>query len=208
MRYVVNLNWKLWTIEKQQHCFGITRNVMCVPIHAFALHSNTNFFLQQSFAWNLKNISPIVWYCCNIWSPYKISFIQNKGESSLVFIDNIRQVTWPFLNDFILLAAWRVFVQKHWKVCCSLLQWSDIHTWESDVEHALCTFSGGYWEYFQVFHWFGCAKWKYCEKWHLPALKIWNPFFFILSRVQREEFYYEKTVSCKSYVQLLIQVSK
>ena len=29
--------------------------------------------------------------------------------------------------------------------------------------------------------------------------------FFMLSRVQREEFYYDKAISCKSYVQLLIQ---
>ena len=48
---------------------------------------------------------------------------------------------------------------------------------ESDVEHALCTFSGVYWDYFQIFRWLGCAKWKYCEKWHLPVPKIWNSFF-------------------------------
>ena len=36
---------------------------------------------------------------------------------------------WPFLSAFfIFLAAWRVFVQKHQKVCCSLLQWSDVGT--------------------------------------------------------------------------------
>ena len=29
--------------------------------------------------------------------------------------------------------------------------------------------------------------------------------FFILSRVQCEEFYYDKAISCKSYMQLLIQ---
>ena len=29
--------------------------------------------------------------------------------------------------------------------------------------------------------------------------------FFILSRIQREEFYYDKAIFCKSYVQLLIQ---
>ena len=75
---------------------------------------------------------------------------------------------------------------------------------ESGVEHALCAFSGVCWDYFQVFRRFGCAKWKYCEKWHLPAPKIWN-LFFILSRVQREEFHYDKAISCKSYMQLLIQ---
>ena len=29
--------------------------------------------------------------------------------------------------------------------------------------------------------------------------------FFIISQVQREEFHYNKAISCKSYVQLLIQ---
>ena len=48
----------------------------------------------------------------------------------------------------------------------------------SDVEHALCAFSGVCCDYFQVFRRFGCVKWKYCEKWHLPAPKIWNPFFY------------------------------
>ena len=33
----------------------------------------------------------------------------------------------------------------------------------SDIEHAMCTFSGVCWDYFQVFRRFGCAKWKYCE---------------------------------------------
>ena len=123
-------NWKLWTTEKWQHHFRITRNVACVPIHAFALHSDTSFFFQRSFAWNLKNISPIVWYCCNIRRPNKISNILFKTNEKAVsfFIDNIRNVTWPFLSTFIVLAAWCVFVWKHWKVCCSLLQWSDVGT--------------------------------------------------------------------------------
>ena len=51
----------------------------------------------------------------------------------------------------------------------------------SDVEHALCAFSGVCLDYFQVFRRFGCAKWKYCEKWHLPAPKIWNPFIYTWS---------------------------
>ena len=64
------------------------RNVACVPIHVFALHSDTRFlfcfFLQQSFARNLKNISPIVWYCCNIQRPYKISNILYKTNEKAV----------------------------------------------------------------------------------------------------------------------------
>ena len=126
---VANSNWKLWTTKKRQHHFGITGNVACVPIHAFALHSDTGFF-QQSFARNLKNISLIIWYCCNIWRPYKISNILYKTNEKAIsfFIDNIQNVTWPFLSAFIFPAAWRVFVRKHQKVCCSLLQRSDVGT--------------------------------------------------------------------------------
>ncbi len=105
VRCVANSNWKLWTTEKRQHRFGITGNVACVPIHAFALHSDTRFFSVK--------------FC---------TFVQNKRESSLFFIDNIRNVTWPFPSAFIFPAAWRVFVRKHWKVCCSLLQWCDVGT--------------------------------------------------------------------------------
>ena len=83
VRCVANSNWKLWTTEKWQHRFGITGNVACVPIHAFALHSDT-FFFQRSFAQNLKNISPIVWYCCNIRCPYKISNILYKANEKAV----------------------------------------------------------------------------------------------------------------------------
>ena len=42
------------------------------------------FFFQRSFARNLKNISPIVWYCCNIRRPYKISNILYKTNEKAV----------------------------------------------------------------------------------------------------------------------------
>jgi len=196
IRCVANSNWKLWTTEKRQHHFGITGNIVCVPIHAFALHSDTQFF-QRSFAQNLKNISPIVWYCCNIRRPYKISNILHKINEKAVFffIDDICNVTWPFPSAFIFPAAWRVFV---WK------QWCDVGT---VVWCRTCTvlFFRSLLRLFSRFLPIWCAKWKYCEKWHLPMPKIWNPFFFILSQVQREGFHYDKAISCKCYVQLLIQ---
>ena len=201
---VANLNWKLWT-EKQQHCFGITGNVACVLIHAFALHSDTFFFFQQSFARNLKNISLIVWYCCNIRRPYKISNILYKtNEKAVSFLsttsgtscDLSRVPSFSWLHGVSLFRNAERCVVVSFSGATSV-QWSD-------VEHALWAFSGVCWNYFQVFRRFGCAKWKYCEKWHLPAPKIWNPFF-ILSRVQREGFHYDKAISCKCYVQLLIQ---
>ena len=199
---VANLNWKLWTTEKRQHRFGITGNVACVLIHAFALHSDTCFF-QRSFAWNLKNISPIVWYCCNIRRPYKISNILYKTNAvsfllttsgMLRDLSRVHSFSWP--HGVSLFGNTERCVVASFSGATSV-QWSD-------VEHALCAFSGVCWDYFQVFRWFGCAKWKYCEKWHLPAPKIWN-LFFIFSWVQREEFHYDKAISCKSYMQLLIQ---
>ena len=93
VRCVANSNWKLWTTEKRQHRFGITGNITCVPIPAFALHSDTHFF-QQSFAWNLKNISPIVWYCCNIRRPYKISNILYKtNEKAVSFLSTTARMS-------------------------------------------------------------------------------------------------------------------
>ena len=162
-------------------------------------------FFQRSFAWSLKNISPIVWYCCNIWRPYKISNILYKtNEKAASSIDNIRHVTWPFLNDFILPAAWRVFVQKHQKVCCSILQWSGIGT---SIWRRACTvcFFRSLLRIFSSFLPIWVCKmkvlWKVVSS-HAKDLKL---IFFILSRVQCEEFYYDKAISCKSYVQLLIQ---
>ena len=43
-----------------------------------------SFFFQRSFAQNLKNISPIIWYCCNIWRPYNISNILYKTNKKTV----------------------------------------------------------------------------------------------------------------------------
>ena len=161
-------------------------------------------FFQRSFARNLKNISPIVWYY-NIQCPYKISNILCKtNEKAVSFLSTASGTLRDLFRVHSFSRPHGVSLFGNTKRCvvvsfsgATSVQWSD-------VEHALCAFSGVCWDYFQVFHRFGCAKWKYCEKWHLPVLKIWN-LFFILSRVQREEFHYDKAISCKSYVQLLIQ---
>ena len=115
--------------EKRQHHFGITGNVTRVLIHAFALHSNTHFFSVKFCMKSEEYFPDRLILLSHLMSLQDIKyFVQNKGESSLFFIDNIQHVTWPFMNDFILPAAWRVFVRKHRKVCCSLLQWSNIGT--------------------------------------------------------------------------------
>ena len=78
----------------------------------------------------------------------------------------------------------------------------------SDVEHAPCTFSGVCLDYFQVFRQSGCAKWKYCEKWHLPAPKIWNPFF-ILGEYSVKDFIttrqYLVNVTCNCWFRMCTQ---
>ena len=86
-------------------------------------------FFQRSFAWNLKNISPIIWYC-NIRCPYKISNILYKtNEKAVSFLPTTPGTSRALSTSaFIFLAAWRVFVRKHQKVCCSLLQWCDVGT--------------------------------------------------------------------------------
>ena len=43
-----------------------------------------SFFFQRSFAWYRKNISLIVWYCCNIWRPNKIPNILYKTNKKAV----------------------------------------------------------------------------------------------------------------------------
>ena len=46
-----------------------------------------SFFFQRSFAQNLKNISPIVWYCCDIWRPYKIyNILYKTNEKTVSFL--------------------------------------------------------------------------------------------------------------------------
>ena len=57
------------------------------------------FFFQWSFARNLKNISSIVWYCCNIRRPYKISNILYKtNEKAVSFLSTTsstsRDLSW------------------------------------------------------------------------------------------------------------------
>ena len=165
------------------------------------------FFFQRSFARNLKNISLIVWYCCNIWHPYKIANILYKTNEKAVSFLSTTSGTSRDLSRVHSFSrphgvSW-LFVRKHRKVCCSLLQWCDIGT---VVWRRTCTvrFFRSLLRLFSSFPPIWMCEMKVLWKWHLPAPKIWN-LFFILSRVQPEEFHYDKAISCKSYVQLLIQ---
>ena len=138
-----------------------------------------SFFFQQSFARNLMNISPIIWYCCNIRRPYKISNILYKtNEKAVSFLLTTSRTSRDLSRVPSFSRPHGVSLSGNTERCvvvsfsgATSVQWSD-------VEHVQCTFSGVCWDYFQVFRRFGCAKWKYSEKWHLPAPKIWNPFFY------------------------------
>ena len=164
-------------------------------------------FFQRSFAWSLKNISPIVWYCCNIWRPYKISNILYKtNEKAASSIDNIRHVTWPFLNDFILPAAWRVFVQKHRKVCCSVLQWSDVGT---AIWCRTCTvhFFRSLLRLFSSFPPIWVCEMKVLWKVASSRAEDLKPIFLYLAEYSVKNFIMtrDKAISRKPYMQLLIQ---
>ena len=97
-----------------------------------------------------------------------------------------------------------VFARKHWKVCCSLLQWSDVHTW---IWCRTCTvrFFRSLLILFSSFQLIWVCKMKVLWKVASSRAEDLKPVFFILSQVQREEFHSDKAISCKSYVQLLIQ---
>ena len=141
---------------------------------------------------------PIVWYCCNIQCPYKISNILYKtNEKAVSFLSTTSRTSCDLsrAHSFSCLCS-------ETPIRCVVVSFSGAMSVQwSDVEHALCAFPGACWDYFQVFCQFGCAKWKYCQSSRAKDLKP----VFILSRVQHEEFHYDKAISCKSYVQLLIQ---
>ena len=167
-------------------------------------------FFQQSFALNLKIISPIVWYCCNIRRPYKLSNILYKtNEKAVSFLSTTSGTS----RDLSQVPS---FFRPHGVSLfgnterCVVVSFSGVTSVQwSDAEHALCAFSGVCLDYFQVFCRFGCAKWKYCEKWHLPAPKIWNPFFLYLVKYSVKDFIttrqYLVNVMCNCWFRMCTQ---
>ena len=115
-------------------------------------------FFQWSFARNLKNISPIVWYCCNIWRPYKIANILYKTNEKAVFFLSTTSGTSHELSRV------HSFSQPHGVSLfgnikrCVVVSFSGATSVQwSDVEPALCAFSVC-WDYFQVFRRFGYMR--------------------------------------------------
>ena len=163
-------------------------------------------FFQRSFARNLKNISPIVWYCCNIQCPYKISNIlykTNEKAVSFLLTTSGTERDLSRVPSFSRPHGMSLFGNIK-KMCCSRLQWCDIGT---VVWCRTCTvrFFRSLLRLFSSFPpiWVCEMKvlWKAASS-HAEDLKL---VFFILSRVQREGFHYDKAISCNCYVQLLIQ---
>ena len=114
-----------------------------------------------------------------------------------------RHATFPRVTSFFS-AAWRVFVRKHRKVCCSLLQWCDVGT---VVWCRTCTvrFFRSVFRLFSSFPPIWVCEMKVLWKVASSCAEDLKPDFFILGRVQREGFHYDKAISCKCYMQLLIQ---
>ena len=117
------LNWKttasLW--NHQKHC------VCSDPCICTTQKYSVFFSKVLHKVW--KIFPPIIWYCCNIWRPYKISNILYKTkEKAVSFLSTTsstsRDLSW--MTSFS--RPHGVSVQKHQKVCCSILQWSDIGT--------------------------------------------------------------------------------
>ena len=164
-----------------------------------------SFFFQQSFARNLKNISPLIWYCCNIWCPYKKSNILYKTNEKAVSVLSTTSGTARDLSSmpsFSRLHGMSLFGNSERCVVVSFSGLVYIH--ESDVEHALCVFH----EFIVIIFKFSanfCVRNESTVKSGIFLRRKFETSFFILSRTQREEFYYDKSTSCKSYVQLLIQ---
>ena len=59
------------------------------------------FIFQRSFARNLKNISPIIWYCCNLWLIFCTK--QTRKQSLLVLLTTSgtsHDLSWMISNSF------------------------------------------------------------------------------------------------------------
>ena len=98
VRCVANSNWKLWTTEKRQHRFGITRNVACVPIHAFALHSDTLFFFSEVLhkIWRIFPRSFDIVVISDVPTSYPIFCTKQTRKQSLFYRQHPeRHVTFP-----------------------------------------------------------------------------------------------------------------
>ena len=152
------LNNQKTTVSLQNH----RKRCVCSDPCICCTTQRYSFFFQRSFAQNLKNISLIVSYCCNIWCPYKISNILYKTKEKAV---SFWSTTSGVSHDLSWMTSFSwphgVSLFRNIERCVVVSFSGPTYIHESDVEHALCAFSGVYWEYFQVFRRFGCVNLKY-----------------------------------------------
>ena len=173
-------NLELKTLNNRKTTASLWKSLetLRVLIHTFALHSNTHFFFTQVLhkVWRIFPRSFDIVVTSDVPTKYLI-FCTKQTRKQSCFIDNIQHITWPFLNDFIFPATWHVFVRKHRKVCCSILQWSDVGT---SIWCRTCTVRlfRSLLRTFSSFPLIWVCKMKLLWKVHLLALKIWKPFFY------------------------------
>ena len=156
VRCVANSNWKLWTNEKWQHHFGITGNVACVPIHAFALHSDTRFFSSEVLheIWRIFPRSFDIVVISDVPTRYLIFCTKQTRKQSLFY----RQHPECHVTRHSFSRPHGMSLFRNIKTCV-VVSFSGVTSVQwSDVEYALRAFSGVCWDYFQVFRRFGCAK--------------------------------------------------
>ena len=163
VRCVANSNWKRWTTESESpetsHVFR------SMHLHYTAILVFFSEVLHE--IWRIFPRSFDIVVISDVPTRYLIFCTKQTRNQSLFY-----NVTWPFPEclHFFWPRGMSLFGNTESCVVVSfsgaiLVQWSD-------VEHALCTFSGVCLDYFQVFRRFGSAKWKSCEKWHLPSPKM------------------------------------
>ena len=174
-----NLELKTLNIQKTTASLRKSPETLCV-FQSIHLHYTAilMFFLSKVLheVWRIFPRSFDTVVTDDVPTKYLI-FLTKQTRKHSHFIDNIQHATWPFLNDFILPATWCIFVQKHWKVCCSILQWSDVCTTIWCRTYAV-RFFRSLLRIFSSFPPIWVCEMKVLWKVHLPTSKTWKPFFY------------------------------
>ena len=92
------LKLKTLNNRKWQHRFGITGNIACVPIHAFALHSDTRFFSSEVLheIWRIFPRSFDIVVISDVPTSYLIFCTKQTRKQSLFYRQHPeRHVTFP-----------------------------------------------------------------------------------------------------------------
>ena len=153
------LKLKTLNNRKTTASLGITGNVTCVLIHAFALHSDTRFFTAK-FCTKSEEYFPRsfdIVVISDVPTRYLI-FCTKQTRKQPLFLSTTSRTSRDLSRVHSFSRPHGVSLFRNTERCvvvsfsgATLVQWSN-------VEHALCAFSGVCCDYFQVFCRFGCAK--------------------------------------------------